>query len=48
METLIVIAVVCGVVYWAFRTGKSEGSRKAYGIGRRHERKRANRHRTKR
>ncbi len=48
METLIVIAVLCGVVYWAFRAGKSQGSRKAYHVGRQRERKRANRHRTRR
>ncbi len=40
MEGLIVIAIVCGVVYWAFKSGKREGSQKGYGVGRRHERQR--------
>ena len=47
METFIVIAILCGVVYCAFRAGKSEGSRKGYHVGRMHQR-RANRHRSKR
>ncbi len=46
MEGLVVIAILAGLAYWAFRAGKSEGSRKGYHVGRQHERKRANRRRT--
>jgi hypothetical protein len=46
METLIAIAVLGGVVYWAFKTGKREGSQKGYHVGRQHERKQVKRHRT--
>ncbi len=38
MEGLIVIAIACGLVYWAFKAGKRDGSVKGYGAGRRHER----------
>ena len=38
MEGLIVIAIVCGLVYMAFKVGKRDGSVKGYGAGRRHER----------
>ena len=43
MEGLIVIAIVCGLVYWVFKAGKREGSVKGYGVGRRHERRRRRR-----
>lgn len=46
MEALVLIAILCGLAYWAFRAGKTVGSKKGYHVGRRHERKRANRHRT--
>ena len=38
MEGMVVITIVCGLVYWAFKAGKRDGSVKGYGAGRRHER----------
>ncbi len=40
MEGVIVIAILSGLAYWAFKTGKREGSKKGYGVGRRHQRRR--------
>jgi len=40
MKSLIVIVILIGLVYWAFKAGKREGSVKGYGVGRRHERRR--------
>jgi len=40
MEVLIGTAVVIGLACWVYQTGKRTGSRKAYGAGRRHERRR--------
>ena len=40
MESLIAIAILSVLAYWAFKTGKHEGSKKGYGVGRRHERRR--------
>lgn len=34
MEVFVVIAVVALVCYTAYRTGKQEGSRRGFGIGR--------------
>ena len=38
MEGVIMIAIVCGLAYWAFKAGKREGLTKGYGAGRCHER----------
>ncbi len=40
MKSLIAIVILIGLVYWAFKAGKREGSVKGYGAGRRHERRR--------
>ena len=40
MKSLIVILILIGLAYWAFKAGKREGSAKGYGAGRRHERRR--------
>jgi len=39
METLITFGVLAVVVYAIYRAGKRTGSRKAYGVGRRHGRR---------
>ena len=33
MKSLIVIVILIGLVYWAFKAGKREGSVKGYGVG---------------
>ena len=40
MEGIVVIVIVIAVFYWIYRAGKREGSVKAYGVGRKHERQR--------
>jgi len=40
MKSLIVIVILVGLAYWAFKAGKREGSVKGFGAGRRHERRR--------
>jgi hypothetical protein len=34
MEVLVLIAVVALLGWWCFKSGKSIGSRKGYGVGR--------------
>jgi len=48
MELLIAVAIAIGLLCWAFRAGKREGSTKGFGAGRRHERRQAVRRRRKR
>ncbi len=43
MEEFVIIAILCGLGYWAFRVGKREGSRQGFGAGRRRERRRSRR-----
>ncbi len=38
MELLFVLAVIAAVASWIYQAGKRTGSKRAYGIGRRHER----------
>lgn len=38
MESVIVIAILFGIGYWAFRNGKRIGSRKGFNTGRRSRR----------
>ena len=42
MEDLILLAlaILIGVAYWCYRSGKRIGSRKGYGVGRAHRRRR--------
>ena len=40
MESLIVLAVLGGIGYWLYRTGKRAGSVKGFGVGRRSRRSR--------
>ena len=40
MEGIIFTLIVVVVVYCFYRAGKREGSVKAYGVGRQHERRR--------
>ena len=40
MTELIVLGIVLALIYWAFKSGKREGSRKGYGVGRKHGRRR--------
>ena len=40
MEVFIFVSLVVAVGYWIYRSGKRTGSRKGYGIGRRHGRRR--------
>ena len=40
MDGIIFTLIILVVVYWIYRAGKREGSVKAYGVGRRHERRR--------
>jgi hypothetical protein len=39
METLITLIVLVLLCLWIYRAGKSIGSRKGYGVGRRHGRR---------
>ena len=39
METLVAFAVIAGIGYWAYRTGKVTGSRGGFRAGLRHGRK---------
>ncbi len=41
MEGLIVLGIVAFLGYWCYKSGKSTGSRKGYGVGRgrRHRRR---------
>jgi len=39
MEALITLAIVGGIIYWAYRNGKHVGSQLGYGVGRRHGRR---------
>jgi hypothetical protein len=34
MEAFVAIAIVMFVCYWAYRSGKHEGSRKGFAVGR--------------
>ena len=36
MEPLILIAIVVGIGWWLYRSGKRTGSRKGYNVGRAH------------
>jgi len=40
MEFFVALAAAAGLIYWSFRAGKREGSRKAYFVGRRGRRRR--------
>ena len=45
MESFVIVTILAGVIYWAFRSGKRQGSRRGYSVGRRHERRRLGRRR---
>ena len=40
MEPLILIAIVVGIGWWLYKSGKQTGSRKGYNVGRAHGRRR--------
>ena len=40
MEGIVFTVIVIVVMWWIYRAGKREGSVKAYGVSRRHERQR--------
>jgi len=39
MESLLAVGIMIGLICWAYKSGKHEGSVKGYGVGRRHERR---------
>jgi hypothetical protein len=45
MKTLFALAAMAVVGYFVYKAGKRTGSRKGYGVGRRHERRQARRRR---
>ena len=40
MGTFVLIVIALCIGYWAYRSGKRTGSRKGYGVGRAHGRRR--------
>jgi len=44
MDGVIGVAILAALGYWCFKAGKSEGSRKGYGVGRAHQKKANRRH----